>query len=49
MSITRPAEEGGSGAGGAEGHSGRRFANPKHAEMLEQVLTVAPHLKRDMN
>lgn len=40
MSITRPADEGES----EKGHSGKRFANPKHEEMLKQVMTVAPHL-----
>ena len=41
MSIIRPAD----GEGGAEGHSGRQFKNPKHAEMLEAVRNAAPHLR----
>ena len=43
MSLLR-AEEEGSGAQ-EKGHSGKRFANPKHEEMLQGVLGVAPHLK----
>jgi hypothetical protein len=45
MTIIRPAED----EGEPDGHSGKRFANPKHAEMLEGVLAVAPHLKAHLN
>ncbi len=40
MSLVRPGD-GGSG----EGHSGKQFQNPDHAEAVDNILSAFPHLR----